>query len=290
MIELIFHHKTRLKIENLINNIPQSILVTGKQGSGKKTTINYIACQLLKLDIKNLVNYPYFKTYGLNDSLVLIEDVRNLQEFLKLRVPSNRLDEINRVVILHNADRMSKEAQNALLKTLEEPPKGTVIILSATNKDKLLLTITSRLQELELLPISKTDAKEFFRNKYDSEDHFFKFYSLSQGNIGLLSALIDNQDHQLVQSINQAKQLLTLNKENRIFEVEKLSKDKTNVYQILDALLRICHAALINSSYKDDFKSINNWQNTERKVLESIELINKNVQVKLVLDNLFLNI
>ncbi|MEI9914152.1 MAG: hypothetical protein WDN66_04200 [Candidatus Saccharibacteria bacterium] len=63
---------------------------------------------------------------GSNDlKSISIDEVRAINDFLMLKVPVKRT--INRIVIIEKAERLTLEAQNALLKNLEEPPLGTVL-------------------------------------------------------------------------------------------------------------------------------------------------------------------
>jgi DNA polymerase III delta' subunit len=64
-----------------------------------------------------------------------------------------------RVAIVTSADRMTEDAQSALLKTLEEPPAGTVLILTAADEERLLPTIRSRCVRIRLGPVSRQDVE-----------------------------------------------------------------------------------------------------------------------------------
>lgn len=69
-----------------------------------------------------------------------IEKIRDLKEWSSFKPSEGKV----KVAIIIEAQTLTTEAQNALLKTLEEPPKGTIIILSAPDKQNLLNTVTSR--------------------------------------------------------------------------------------------------------------------------------------------------
>lgn len=75
-----------------------------------------------------------------------IEDIRTLQETMLLKPMRGE----KKAVIIHDAQLLTTEAQNALLKTLEEPPTHTIIILESTTKEALLLTVLSRCKVIEL--------------------------------------------------------------------------------------------------------------------------------------------
>ena len=72
-----------------------------------------------------------------------------------------------KVAILQDADFLNEEGANCLLKTLEEPPSGAVVILVGTSEQKQLPTIRSRCQILRLGPLSVADAADLLRNHHD---------------------------------------------------------------------------------------------------------------------------
>jgi DNA polymerase-3 subunit delta' len=88
-----------------------------------------------------------------------------------------------RTVIIDGADEMNEAAQNALLKTLEEPPPGTLLLLLAAHADALLDTVRSRCQELRLQPLSEAQMREAFPDEPEER------LRLAAGRPGRLSAL-----------------------------------------------------------------------------------------------------
>ncbi len=85
---------------------------------------------------------------------ILVDDVRRVVTFMRLK-PSQ--DYGWRVVLIDNADRMNRAAQNALLKVLEEPPPRTLLILVAHQAGILLPTIRSRVQQINFTPLPDSD-------------------------------------------------------------------------------------------------------------------------------------
>lgn len=70
---------------------------------------------------------------------------------------------VGKVFIMDEAELLNDAGQNALLKTLEEPPAGTVIILVTSHEDRLLTTIRSRCQRIDFAPLTDADMQEWFR-------------------------------------------------------------------------------------------------------------------------------
>ncbi|MCL5438444.1 MAG: hypothetical protein M1268_00460 [Patescibacteria group bacterium] len=125
----------------------QSILVSGDP----KDTENYT----LKICEENKISN--FDISFIKDEKPGIEQIRNLQKGIFLKPFKSKI----KITIIQNAEKMTIDAQNALLKILEEPPPDTIIILTATKKDFLLPTIISRCKIIELKKeTSKLSEKE----------------------------------------------------------------------------------------------------------------------------------
>lgn len=90
-----------------------------------------------------------------------------------------------KVYIIKDAEKMNEQAQNALLKTIEEPPQYVIILLLSANKGRLLETIKSRCVLLDVKPVDKELIKEFLMRKYEIPDYVAAYAAdFSAGNIG----------------------------------------------------------------------------------------------------------
>ncbi|MBR1758207.1 MAG: DNA polymerase III subunit delta' [Lachnospiraceae bacterium] len=90
-----------------------------------------------------------------------------------------------KVYIVDEAERMNEQAQNALLKTIEEPPAYVVILLLTTNTNQLLATIRSRCVEMPVHPVSEAKIRRFLMQKYELPDYSAQVAAaFSQGNVG----------------------------------------------------------------------------------------------------------
>lgn len=100
-----------------------------------------------------------------------------------------------RAIVVDDAHRMSEEAQNALLKTLEEPPKDTTLILVTHVPDKLLGTIRSRCQTLFFHPLADEEIAALAKKRHRLDDDRAKVAALlAGGSIGALSLLAGTID------------------------------------------------------------------------------------------------
>jgi DNA polymerase-3 subunit delta' len=113
-------------------------------------------------------------------TVISVEDVRDLKSFFHL----SAADGGRRVVIVDAADEMNPSAANALLKELEEPPKGATILLVAHQPWRLLPTIRSRCRELRLTPLEPGDMAEALAAAGAQETEAAALAELAGGSVG----------------------------------------------------------------------------------------------------------
>ena len=119
-----------------------------------------------------------------------------------------------KIYIIKDSDKMNEPAQNALLKTIEEPPEYGIIILIADNPDKLLPTIRSRCIEINTKPVREKDIRDYLVNNCGiSPDRADFSIEYAQGNLGKAVNLATNVDYQrLINSV--------IDLETNIYEME----------------------------------------------------------------------
>ena len=124
--------------------LPHALLITGSPTSGTHQLALAMAAELngARADSLESLRHPMCRVLrpGSKSRKILIEDIRSVEPFLALRAAAGE----TKLVIILEADRMMEEAANAFLKTLEEPPPQTVIILITEQPSRLLTTILSR--------------------------------------------------------------------------------------------------------------------------------------------------
>ncbi len=211
---------------------------------------------------------------------------RDLQSFLKLTVPGK--DSLKRVLVIADFDNFGHNAQNALLKTLEEPPLDTSIIITVSDTKKILDTIRSRVRWHRLHPLSLDEAKSQLKGYNDAEVE--KAWHISQGSAGLLVNLLqEGSDHEMVQAINIAKELLKQDTYGRLVQIDKILKQKDfNMSLLLDAMSRLLRSALHNASKKPSSSKVTaTLVGQIKQVSTAQDLCDRNVHSKAILTNLF---
>ncbi len=287
---LLIHPRTRSQIEQFTAALSHGLVLTGPEGSGKKTLALEVAAMLLGIDRRTLDTYPYFTVINPKEQTITIDEIRSVQKLLTLRTPHTD-HTIRRVIIVIDAERMRSEAQNAFLKSLEEPPADTCIIFTTGAHTGLLETIFSRMQRIDVLPVSAAAAEKYYESQGISSSQLKSSFALSLGQVGLLHSLLhENEAHVLKEWVEKAKVLLSSQPGSRLLQVDELSKDKTTVALLLNALGRISHAALLSSGRTRNHASIKRWARSSQAVIDAGDALRHNANTKLVLDHLFLHL
>jgi DNA polymerase-3 subunit delta' len=198
---LVGHVRARAFLADRVRTraLPHAILLVGPRGVGKRTLAQAVVAQHFCssgsgcgrcADCGALArrNHPGLVTVAVPEgkSAIPIEAIQQLSREISLRAP----DERGRLVLILGADRMTPPAQDALLKTLEEPPPGNVLLLTAVRQDAVLATIRSRCQRLALAPLSDAEVASVAKRL---ELVLAVPISVAAGCPGLLAALADPQ-------------------------------------------------------------------------------------------------
>ena len=170
------HVTDTLKNSIIENKIPSAILFCGPKGVGKTTCARIYAKEINKEFIE-LENYDYtFNIFELDAaSNRKIDDIRDLLEKVKIPPQIGKY----KVYIIDEVHMLTKEAENAFLKTLEEPPPHIVFILATTEKNKILPTILSRCQIYDFKKISDYDSKKYIEEIVKSEGYKYEPKAIS---------------------------------------------------------------------------------------------------------------
>ncbi len=288
MPNLLIHPETQLAVDRLVQHTPHATLLIGPDGLGKASIANMLAGQILQTD--EVDNHQYIKrlTLQVGQSSIPIEAIRELQHFMSLKVPSPL--PINRIAIIEQAPSLGVEAQNALLKLLEEPPQGTVIILTANVTQGLLPTIASRVQVIAVTQPSRELVEQYFIEAGHNPKVVQQASAITGALPGAMQVLLSGDDsHPLYQAVEQARAILQKTNFDKLVLVDSLAKQKDLATQTLIVLQRMAHAALLSGKATSQAQILQ-WQRVLALAHEAQNQLAANVQTKLVLTNLLLNL
>lgn len=213
-----------------------------------------------------------------------------------------------KIYIIDQAEKMNPPAQNALLKTIEEPPAYAVILLLTTNADTFLPTILSRCITLNLKAVSDKQIKKHLMEAYQVPDYKADICTeFAQGNVGKAIQLAGNEDFNELK--NSALQLIKRIKDIELYEmmeaIKQISEYKLQINDYFDLLMIWYRDVLLYKAtadvniliFKDEVYDIKNQASkssyegieTILKALNKAKLrLNANVNFELTMELLLL--
>jgi DNA polymerase-3 subunit delta' len=214
---------------------------------------------------------------------IKIEQIRELAHSLSLMPAGGKY----KMAIIDDADRLNKAAQNALLKTLEEPNNKIVLILVSKDNKKLLATLKSRCQRVKFGPVSDEELEKNIPTGEKDKDNLI-FWSLGRPGL-LLNMLKDDREIEFRKnSATELKMLLGGNLSEKLVLAEKTAKDSLETVKKLNLWTVILRENLLGRG---------NFKESQQKCFTLIQNIEKslglmketNSSTRLILENLFLH-
>lgn len=293
--EAAFHISTKGKL-------PHAVLITGEDGSGKKTAAKYLAmsvlcsgqnkpclsCENCRRIMKGI--HPDVIMHSPSDSgMYKVDTIRAIRSDAAVKPNQSEY----KFYIIEKADGMNKNAANSLLKCIEEPPTGTVFILLSDDETKLLPTVLSRTVRFKVSPLSLRYFKEEFGEKGES------LYTLSSGNLGKARSMKEEREESSFSDL-----FLTAAINGNTYEVLKLIKKsymkRPELQNVLGEITVILRNALIAKQLtggQDAVAELVAASLTEDRIFEIIneierlqKLLERNISGESILTSLFLKI
>lgn len=284
-------------IEN--NKISQAYLFSGPESVGKFALAKIFANSIIseKNIFKNDTMSPSKKEKSELDLIIIepeieekkgikkekvikIEQIRDAQKDLILYPYSGK----KKVLIINNAHRMTVSAQNALLKSLEEPNKTSVIILVTHNDQAIISTIKSRCQKINFILADAEELKKILKDEKNKE-----IVEFSMGRPGLALKMKENKEEfdARKKDFEEIKKFSSLGINERFSLAEKMAVNLAETIKKLDFWIWIIRLESRKKRQRKDFFNFKTIEKIE-KALETIKRTNANA--KLVIENLFLEI
>ncbi|MFV0528377.1 MAG: DNA polymerase III subunit delta' [Lachnospiraceae bacterium] len=239
-------------LQNSIANrkVSHSYLFTGETGAGKKLLANMFA---MTLQCKEQGIEPCLKCSSCKKAMS--KNHPDIINVFSQQPGSMKVDEVReqvvsdvgvkpyespyKIYIINDAEKMTVQAQNAVLKTIEEPPAYVVILLLANNEEGLLPTILSRCVKLHLKALQDSLVKNYLIERLKIPDYKAQQDALfARGNIGRAQQIAKSEDYmELTNStLRIVKQSSNMQTPELIEAVKWISQEKTNIYDFLTIL------------------------------------------------------
>jgi hypothetical protein len=270
--------KTQRLLEGYISNPSGVLLVVDQSNSFPEEIMQYLKKKLISQG--NMANQIIVQPVK---NTISIEQMRELKKSLANK--SDSTSEFSRFVRLDSIEKATNQAQNAILKLIEEPPSNTLVLLHTSSINKVLQTIVSRCKVLHVLPISVNQAYKYGEILGSSRTEINKAFQISAGNAQIFTEIVENNESKTSEKIKQAKVFIGNTVFDRLSQQNEYAQ-KEEFNSLLDGLETISVAALHTSKGK----GINRWKNIVNEVRTCKELVTENVSIKLVFLRLSTNI
>lgn len=159
-----------------------------------------------------------------------------------------------KIYIVNEGEKMTPQAQNALLKTLEEPPEYAVIVILTTNVEALLPTVLSRCVVLNMKPVSDALVKKYLMKQLGVPDYKANIcVAFARGNIGKAKLLASSEEFEKVkdEAISLVKNINDMEIHEIVKAIKKISEYKFDVNDYLDILMAWYRDVLFFKATKD---------------------------------------
>ena len=273
----------------LKNTLSHAHLIAGEEGVGKGKLANILAKFILNGDLDR--EYVDIINYSSEKSSFGVDDVRDIIE----EVYKKPFEKDKKVIIIHEGNKLTIQAQNALLKTIEEPPKGVYIIILCESLELILDTIKSRCEIYKLKPLTKSELYEYIKIKkfnYD-ENEIKSAIAFSEGVPGRIDRYFnDDKLRELRNNIVILIKNLNKNDLEDILQQEQsfsnLKNDKEEVLNIFGLFIRDIlinkeienEEFIINSDKLEDIKELTKEMSFKKlnNMIKTIEEARRNIK------------
>jgi len=244
------HEKVIESLQNalLLDKVSHAYIFEGEDGSGKMTTAEAFALALQcekggkegcmecnscrQAMTRNNPDIIYLQPT--KEKIISVDDIRHqINEDVSIKPYSSKY----KIYIINNAERMNEAAQNALLKTIEEPPAYVVILLLTTNREVFLPTIRSRCVTMQMHPVADELISNYLQTVLGVDEQQAAICTaFAQGNVGKAAILSGSEDFAEIK-------MSTVQLMKRIREID--------LYECTQAIKQICEYKLRISDYFD---------------------------------------
>lgn len=319
--DIIGHEQIKAHFQQAIENhrVSHAYILTGEAGMGRKSLANAFALTLLCEKGKS---EPCMECHACKQVLsgnhpdliyvshekpgsIGVDDIRTqINDTILVRPYSSYY----KIYIVDEAEKMTQQAQNALLKTIEEPPSYAIILLLTTNQEAFLPTILSRCVQLKLKPLKDFVVKSYLTEHLGVPEADADVYAaFARGNLGKAISLASSEEFQLMRQ--EVMHLLKHLKDADISElldyIRKLKEDSLDIYECLDFMQLWYRDVLLYKVtkdmnllvFKDEYRAMNEISKNSgydglEKILEAIDKartrLDANVNMELAMELMLL--
>jgi DNA polymerase-3 subunit delta' len=268
------------------NNLHPDIITVNK------LWIDKVNDNLEKLATSSNFNQIHRAKKKAKTDVISIDDIRAFSQKIYEKKQSKY-----KICLIKNLERLQPVGANALLKMLEEPPKGTIFILTSSYPDKILTTILSRVRKIYFSNVTDQIILDKLQTQTDTEN-LSEIISIAQGRPPVAMKLLKdsslfekekNRFHQIANILSKPEL-----KSDFLF-VERILENQHEITRFLDALTRFLRTLILEKSRNSNNGlsqkiSYENLIKIQERTQKTKKMIKQNINKRLVLENLILDL
>ncbi len=252
------------EINRFSKNLPQTTILSVSDYEWGEQIAKYIA---------EVANFDYEVVYPLKDDKINLDVGKIYAKQARELVQKTRTAlKKNKVYIIYKASTMNEQAQNAFLKSLEEPNSSTFYILLVNNVHSLLPTVLSRSQILKITPLNNDASLKLIPDNIPANIKQ-QILFVANGNPLLINKLVNDSSliSQYSAHITTAKSFLTASTYQKLITINKLKDSREDATATLDALIKIL-STTIKTPDKQLLALLNNALNARNDLLSNLNV------------------
>lgn len=257
----IMHSSTERMLAPLIRSLPQSMLITGPNGVGLSTVGRYIADSY---DVRSIIILPEKdEKVDLDKGIISIDIMRRLYNDTRTKVSGRQ------IILIDYAERMTQQAQNAFLKLLEEPNENVHFILISNSVSKLLPTILSRVEVLDVKPITNAQSNDLLDSLSETDNtKRAQLLFMANGLPAELTRLSVDKKYfdDMCLLVRDARDLIRATPYQKLLIAQKYKDDRAMVLKLLLVSAKILKQSIIANPQIDAINQIDKIMNTYEQV------------------------
>lgn len=272
----IMHPASEKMLVAVTNNLPQSLLLTGEIGVGLGVVSRYIA--ELRHVTPTVILPEKDEKIDLEKGVISVDIMRRLYNETRTKMAGER------IIIIDYAERMTGQAQNAFLKLLEEPGDGVYFILVSHSVAKLLPTILSRTESLNMRPVSQKQSEELLdKLSITDKTKRSQLLFMAEGLPAELTRLASDDVYFEKRSviIRNARELLRGSVYQKLLIAQRYKDDRMAVLLLLLDSAKILKKSITSNPQIDAINQV-------EKILDTYERIEANGNIRLCLARMVL--
>lgn len=277
------HPKSERALKQIVQHPPHALLIASPHGDEQRVISQWLAETLLG---DGPSTHAVHHLEPNEKGNITIEYIHELERHIHHK--SSNAGRIEKIVLIQHAEYMTIEAQNALLKLLEEPVDGVMYILTTASREALLPTIRSRTQHAHIHPIDKATALKYLQKAGVDGELATKLHLAARGSGTRLKRFIENDSlrNESFAELADVRNILSMNTFERLISATAATGKRQHALEFIEKIELLTQIAARRAQKPSDAE---HWLFRLELIEKTSEALRKNGNIKLAIDRLLIS-